>query len=69
MPRAIVLRAGGTGDSSCDVCGGTGKVICSKCNGTGSTTTSVNCEHNYSDAHYYCALSTDNHGTNVSEYH
>lgn len=67
-----------TGDytRACSSCGGTRKVKHQACNGTGNLNCPktvrvwMNCDdHNSKDAHNYCALSTDNHGTNVSEYH
>ena len=68
------LDCGKTGkitvSEECQLCGGEGKFIHALCSGTGHTTEWKNCTaHNTKDAHYYCALGTDNHGTNVSEYH
>ena len=55
---------------ACSKCNGSGRIVCGDCNGTGICTLIDPCTaHSISGSHYYCTLSTGNHGSNVNEYH
>ena len=53
-----------------DANNGSGRIACGDCNGTGICTLIDPCTaHSISRSHYYCTLSTGNHGSNINEYH